>query len=59
MAKTEVSKWIKVLEKHLKAVGKVRDDIDTTISEMKQLRDNCDTAAEDLQHAHDALSKLA
>ena len=49
---------IKEIEKRQTAVGRERDKLDDLISELEQLRDNCQTAWDDLQHARDALSEL-
>jgi len=49
---------IKEISKRMDAVGKERDKLDDLITELGQLRDNCDTAWCDLQNARDALSEL-
>lgn len=49
---------INKIEAHMKAIAAERDKIDDTISELSQLKDNCDTAYDDLHHARDALSEL-
>ena len=50
---------IKKIEKQRVAVGVRRDKLDEMISELYGLRDSCDRAWDDLQHARDALSELA
>ena len=54
-----ISTMLKNIEKRRDAVGKERDRLDSMISDLEGLRDCCDTAWEDLQHARDALSELA
>jgi len=49
---------IKQIEKRMIAVGKERDKLDELIGELGHLKENCDTAYDDLQHARDALSEL-
>jgi len=49
---------IKQIEKRMVAVGIERDKLDNLIDELAHLKDNCDTAYDDLQHARDALSEL-
>ena len=55
----QIERWIKVLEAKRVKVGRVRDDLASVVSEMEQLRENCETAYYDLQSAIDALSELA
>jgi hypothetical protein len=50
--------WIDKIEMQMKAIADERDKIDDLISELSQLRDNCQTAYEDPYHARDALSEL-
>lgn len=57
--KLETKQWKKTLEKRMKEVGSVRDQIREDISEMEDLRDCCERAYEDIQRAIDALSELA
>ena len=52
------SKMIKKIEKRYIAIGKERDKIDSMIDDLTDLRDCCDRAWDDLQHARDALSEL-
>lgn len=49
---------MKQIEKRMIAVGKERDKLDDLIGELDSLKDNCQTAYDDLQHARDALSEL-
>ena len=49
---------IKKLDKHLTAVGRERDKLTDTINELEGLKDSCDRAYEDIQHARDALSEM-
>lgn len=49
---------LKQIEKRMIAVGVERDKLDDLIGELEHLKDNCQTAYEDLQHARDALSEL-
>lgn len=43
---------------HLDAIGKERDKLDDTISELEELKGCAEEAYDDLQHARDALSRL-
>ena len=58
VTKKQVYAWIKSIEKHKKAVAKVRDDLDDAISEMSQLEQNCEEAFDNLDRARDSLSEL-
>lgn len=49
---------LKQIEKRMIAIGVERDKLDDLIGELEYLKDNCQTAYEDLQHARDALSEL-
>lgn len=49
---------LKQIEKRMIAVGLERDKLDDLIGELDHLKDNCQTAYDDLQHARDALSEL-
>lgn len=49
---------IKQIEKRMKTVGVERDKLDDLIGDLAHLKENCDTAYDDLQHARDALSEL-
>lgn len=49
---------LKQIEKRMIAVGNERDKLDNLIGELNHLKENCDTAYDDLQHARDALSEL-
>lgn len=49
---------LKQIEKRMIAVGVERDKLDDLICELDHLKDNCQTAHDDLQHARDALSEL-
>ena len=53
-----ISTIIKHIEKRRDAVGKERDKLDHMIADLEGLRDCCDAAWDDLQHARDALSEL-
>ena len=50
---------IKQLEKRRDAVGKERDKLGNLIAELDGLRDSCNRAYDDMQHAIDALSEHA
>jgi hypothetical protein len=54
----KVKSWIKTIETRMAGIAKERDKLDEAISEMEVLRENCDTAWNDLQSARDALSEL-
>ena len=58
MAELGIPGMIEKISGHMKAVAKERDSLDDTIGELGQLRDGCQTAWDDLQHARDALSEL-
>lgn len=49
---------MKQIEKRMIAVGKERDKLDEMIGELEHLKENCQTAYDDLQHARDSLSEL-
>lgn len=49
---------LKQIEKRMIAVGLERDKLDELIGELDGLKENCQTAYDDLQHARDALSEL-
>ena len=49
---------LKQIEKRMVAVGVERDKLDDLIGELGHLKENCDTAYDDLHHARDALSEL-
>lgn len=46
------------IEQRMMAVAEERDKIDDLISELQQLRENCETAYDCLWTARDALSEL-
>lgn len=54
----KVKSWMKTIETHMAAIAKERDKLDEAISEMEGLRENCDSAWNDLQSARDSLSEL-
>jgi len=54
----DISELIKEIQLAMDRVGVERDRIDDIISNAEQLRDNCQTAYDDLWHARDALSEL-
>jgi hypothetical protein len=54
-----ISTMMKAIDKRRDAVGKERDKLDDMIGELEGLRECCDRAHDDLQHARDALSELA
>jgi hypothetical protein len=56
--KKQIDKFDKMMEQELTKVGKVRDGLDEKISEMSDLRENCEEAWDNLQRARDALSEL-
>lgn len=58
MKKMSIKSMIRRVEKHLADVAKIRDTIDSSISEMSDLRDDCENAWDSLQRARDALSEL-
>jgi len=58
MPRNKMTAMIRQIEKRRVAVGKERDKLDELIGELTQLRDNCQTAYDDLWHARDALSEL-
>jgi hypothetical protein len=43
---------------HQDAIARERDNLDDLISELEHLRDNCQTAYDNLWYARDALSEL-
>lgn len=49
---------LKELEKRQAGVAAERDKLDNLISEAEGLRENCNTAWDDLQSARDALSEM-
>ena len=52
------AKIIKAIEKQMDAVKNERDKLDEFISELEELRENCDNAYNLLIDARDALSEL-
>ena len=54
----KTKKWIKELNKRMAGVAIERDKLDELISEMKDLRENCDEAWDHLERARDALSEM-
>jgi hypothetical protein len=52
------AKIIKELEKHMKAVKKERDKLDEFISDLEDLREDCDNSYDLLISARDALSEI-
>ncbi len=54
----KIKKVIKQIKKRENAVAKERDKLDELISELGDLREDCDEAWENLQSARDALSEL-
>jgi len=58
LSKHQIASIERTLAKHQKAIARERDKLDKTIAELSHLRDNCDTAWQDLQAARDALSEL-
>lgn len=51
-------KIIEGIKERMDAVAKERDTLDEFISELNDLREDCDNAWECLQQARDALSEL-
>jgi len=58
MNKRTLNAWIKKLDKSMKGIAKERDLLDSLISEAEDLRENCDTAWNNLQDARDGLSEM-
>ena len=56
--KITLKNYEKHVEKRMLDIAKTRDKLDDTISEMEELRDNCNEAYDHLQDARDALSRL-
>lgn len=54
----KTKKMITEIDKRMAAVGKERDRLDKFISEVEDLREDCDEAWDHLQRARDALSEL-
>jgi len=52
-------KQIETWKRRRREVGKLRDAISQDIEEMEQLAECCDSAADNIQDAIDALSELA
>lgn len=49
---------ISKIERQKNAIGKERDKLDDLISELANLKDDCDQAYDLLEEARDALSRL-
>lgn len=58
MTKSQLTKAIAQIDKHMKGVAEQRDKLDDAISDMEELREHCIEAYDDLQRARDALSRL-
>jgi hypothetical protein len=58
MNKSEITRLVKKLDSHMKAVAKERDRIDETIDQFEMLREDCINAYDCLQGARDALSEM-
>jgi hypothetical protein len=56
--KTQITAWVKQIDKRKEAIGKERDKLDDLIGEMQSLKDDMDEAFDDLLRARDALSRL-
>lgn len=56
--KRKVNNWIKQIERRKNSVAKERDKLDAMISEMEDLREDCDEAWRLLDDARDALSRI-
>ena len=54
----KTKKWISEIDKRMVGVAKERDKLDALISEISDLREDCDEAWDHLQRARDALSAL-
>jgi len=54
----KTKKWISEIEKRMAGVAAERDKLDELISELGDLREDCDNAWNLLQDARDALSEL-
>lgn len=49
----------KQIDQHIKAVGKVRDDLQDTLDKLTKLDDCCMRAIDNLEYAREVLSELA
>lgn len=58
MNKRKIESIIKVIDKHMAAVAKERNNLDDFINELDYLKENCREAYDSLQDARDALSEL-
>lgn len=56
--KTQITSWVKQIDRRKEAVGKERDKLDDLIGELQSLKEDCDEAYDALQTARDALSRL-
>lgn len=56
--KTQITSWMKQIDRRKEAVGKERDKLDDLIGELQSLKEDCDEAYDALQTARDALSRL-
>lgn len=56
--KTQITSWMKQIDKRKEAVGKERDKLDDLIGDLQSLKEDCDEAYDALQTARDALSRL-
>lgn len=56
--KTQITAWMKQIDKRKEAVGKERDKLDDLIGDLQSLKEDCDEAYDALQTARDALSRL-
>ena len=54
----KTKKMIFEIDRRMKAVAEERDKLDAFISEVSDLREDCDEAWDHLQRARDALSEL-
>ena len=52
-------RWIDVLKKRQIQVAAVRDKLREDVEEIEGLKESCERAYDDIQHAIDALSELA
>lgn len=57
MTPKQYAKFNNILEKQQNKVAKIRDELDNQISEMEQLREDCQEAWDNLGDARDALSR--
>lgn len=58
LTNSKIQNITKSIEKHMSKIAQDRDKLDEFISELTQLKEDCDTAYDSLIDARDALSRL-